>query len=139
MTALSREPLPAPRRLRANKHGGRGAHIMDGGTQLLWTEIISGVAIVLVAIIEALSARERKKTKADQKRLEERYKRRQELERLEMDVILAQSELLNIMSIAITGGRTNGNVEVAQVKLTQATDAYQGFIRDEASKAATKE
>ena len=75
----------------------------------------------------------------DHKRIEERYKRRQELERLEMDVILAQSELLNIMCIAITGGRTNGNVEVAQVKLTQATDAYQGFIRDEASKAAAKE
>jgi len=112
---------------------------MDGGTQLLWTEIISGAAIVLVAIIEALSARERKKTKDDHKRIEERYKRRQELERLEMDVILAQSELLNIMCIAITGGRTNGNVEVAQVKLTQATDAYQGFIRDEASKAAAKE
>ena len=94
---------------------------------------------MLVAIIEALSVRERRKTKEDKRRQEERYKRRQELERLEMDVTLAQSELLNVMCIALTGGLTNGNVEIAQTKLTQATDAYQGFIRDEASKAAAKE
>ena len=104
----------------------------------MWGNIISGAALVLVAVIEALSARERKRAKEDRAKAEKRYNRRQELEKLEMEVTLAQSETLDVICIAVSGGHINGNVEAARNRLRDATDKYHQFIMTAAAGTVTK-
>lgn len=93
--------------------------------------LISGVALIIVAIIETT-------TKHDRKRTEARAARRERESRLSMDMMSASLDLAYVTSLAVTGGHTNGNVEAAQTKAKAAQDAYEKFLRDETAKAVSK-
>lgn len=98
------------------------------------TEIIcaglSAVALVAVAIIN-------KRDKESKRRTEERAKIREKESRLSMAMMCSTSELCHVVSLAVTGGHTNGNVEAAQVKAAQDREAYNQFIRETAAHSVT--
>lgn len=106
--------------------------------ELIIVEIISAVAIVLVAIIEADNIRRRKKDEERQKTEEIRRARREKESRLSMELMSASVDLAYVTSLAVTGGHTNGNVEAAQKKAEAAQEAYEDFIKDEAAHAVAK-
>ena len=83
--------------------------------------IISALSAVTVAIISAMNIKQRKKEeKAAQQRATEA--------RLAMDMQAACIELSDVIAIAVTGGHTNGNVEIARQKAKAAKNAYYNFI-----------
>lgn len=99
--------------------------------ELVIVEIISAVAIILVAIIETGNIRRRKTE-------EIRRTRREKESRLSMELMSASVDLAYVTSLAVTGGHTNGNVEAAQKKAEAAQEAYEDFIKDEAAHAVAK-
>lgn len=99
--------------------------------ELIIVEIISAVALVLVAVIETDNIRKRKRD-------EERTRRREKESRLSMELMSACVDLAFVTSLAVTGGKVNGNVEAAQKKAAEAQKAYEDFIKDEAAHAVAK-
>ena len=99
--------------------------------ELIIVEIISAVALVLVAFIETDNIRKRKGD-------EERTRRREKESRLSMELMSACVDLAFVTSLAVTGGKVNGNVEAAQKKAAEAQKAYEDFIKDEAAHAVAK-
>lgn len=93
--------------------------------------IISAVALIIVAIIETGNKR---RSKSD----EVRRQRREKESRLSMELMSASVELSYVTSLAVTGGKTNGNVEAAQKKAREAQKKYEDFIKDEAAHAIAK-
>ena len=55
-----------------------------------------------------------------------------------MELMSASVELSYVTSLAVTGGKTNGNVEAAQKKAREAQKKYEDFIKDEAAHAIAK-
>ena len=77
---------------------------------------VSAIAMVLVAVIETGNRKHRKREIARQKRREkENY--------LSMELQSATLDLAFVTSLAVTGGKTNGNVEEAQKKAKEAQEA----------------
>ena len=93
--------------------------------------IISGVFAVIVAIVEVRGAHFRKRDEA-------RQERRERENRLSMDLMIATSEMTDVLCIALQGGKTNGNVEEAREKGRKAREAYRDFLRDTAAHQVTK-
>ena len=93
--------------------------------------VISGVFALLVAIVEVRGARYRKRDEA-------RAERRERENRLSMDLMIATSEMTDVLCIALQGGKTNGNVEDAREKGRKAREAYRDFLRDTAAHQVTK-
>lgn len=93
--------------------------------------VIAAAALVIVAIIETGNKRR-------QKSEEVRRARREKENRLSMELMSACVDLAYVTSLAVTGGKTNGNVEAAQKKAEDAQKAYEDFIRDEAAHAVAK-
>lgn len=99
--------------------------------ELIIIEIISAVALVLVAVIETSNLRKRKTE-------EIRRQRRERESRLSMELMSASVDLAFVTSLAVTGGKTNGNVEAAQKKAIEAQQKYEDFLKDEAAHAVAK-
>lgn len=91
-------------------------------------EVISVIGVVLVAVLQLRSERERKRRKAaDEVRDRKQEEHRNddlELAIAKGQVMLATGNLAYVTSIAVTGGHTNGNVEKAQDDFTAAQKAY---------------
>lgn len=88
--------------------------------------IIPAIAAIIVAVVEAIAARERKHTKDDRETRQKEF-------RLSTDMILAISEQCDVLCNALQGGKSNGNVDEARKKAKEAREAYTTFLRDQAA------
>ena len=95
------------------------------------TALIAGAASVIVAVIEFRAHR-------DRRRAEDRAERREQESRLSMDLMLATSEMTDVLCIALQGGQINGNVKEARDKGKQAREAYRNFLKDQAAHQVAK-
>ena len=86
---------------------------------------------IIVAIIEAKAAKERKVT-------EEHAKTREREARLSMKMIDATMQLSEVTANAVMGGHNNGNVEAARHAVTEARQEYQTFLQEIAAKEITQ-
>lgn len=91
--------------------------------------IIPAIAAVVVAIVEAIAAHERKQTKEERDRTERREQIRKEEMNLSMKIMIANLELSIVTANALTGGHNNGNVERAKDKADKAKAEYQEFLQ----------
>jgi len=91
--------------------------------------LIPAVAAVIVAIIEAIAAVDRKKTKKSRAEAEKREQRRTEEARLSMKMMSATLQLSVVTANALTGGHNNGNVEAARLSAETAQAEYQAFLQ----------
>lgn len=103
----------------------------------MWQYIIPAICTIVVTIIEAMAQKDRKaaaedreRTQKEQERIEHNAVIRARESRLSMDMMSANSELCDVIAIAVSGGRTNGNVEAARQKAQAARDAYNTFLRE---------
>ena len=99
---------------------------------------ISAVAVVLVAVIEAAAARERKAHKEDRERTESRSAVRAEESRLSMEMMSANCALSLILAKKLSGMHTNGDVEEAMEKARAAQGEYSEFLQKIASRQLSK-
>lgn len=100
--------------------------------------IIPAGAAILVAIIEAIAARDRKKTRAAREADERMEKKRTEEMRLSMKMMNATLQLSIVTANALTGGHNNGNVERARLAAQEAEAEYQEFLQNLAAEEITK-
>lgn len=100
--------------------------------------IIPAAAGIVVAVIEALAARDRMKAKKDRERAEARYALREEESRLSMQMADATLQLSIVTANALTGGRNNGNVERARQAAAKAEAEYEAFHNRLAAHEVTK-
>lgn len=97
------------------------------------TVLITGIFSVIVAVIEALAASDRKKIREEQKRTEDRAALRAEESRLSMKMMHATMQLSVVSANALTNGHNNGNVERARAAAEQAEKEYDEFLRKAAA------
>ena len=91
--------------------------------------IIPAVAAVIVAIIEAIAAVDRKKTKKSRAEDEMRESLRTEEARLSMKMMSATLQLSVVTANALTGGHNNGNVEAARLAAETTQAEYEAFLQ----------
>ena len=91
--------------------------------------IIPAVAAVIVAIIEAIAAVDRKKTKKSRTEAEKQEALRTEEARLSMKMMSATLQLSVVTANALTGGHNNGNVEAARLAAETAQAEYEAFLQ----------
>ena len=91
--------------------------------------IIPAAAAVIVAIIEAIAAVDRKKTTKSRTETEKREKLRTEEARLSMKMMSATLQLSVVTANALTGGHNNGNVEAARLAAETAQAEYEAFLQ----------
>lgn len=101
--------------------------------------LISGMAVILVAIIEAAAARDRKQMKEDRERTDRRAAVRAEESRLSMELMSATCALSLVMAKKMNGLHTNGDVEEAMRKAGEAQGDYSDFVREVAAKQVVKQ
>ena len=99
---------------------------------------IAGFAAVLVAIIEAAAAWDRRQVRRERERAERRAARRAEESRLSMDLMAANCALALVTAKKLTGMHTNGDVEEDMRAAETARTAYIGFVRSEAAHSVSK-
>lgn len=93
--------------------------------------IIPAIAAVIVAVIEAMAARERKHSKADREM-------RERESRLSMELMSANCELSVVTAMALKEGHTNGTLEPALEKASKAQNDYKNFLMDTAARDVAK-
>ena len=91
--------------------------------------IIPAAAAVIVAIIEAIAAVDRKKTKKSRTEAEKQEALRTEEARLSMKMMSATLQLSVVTANALTGGHNNGNVEAARLAAETAQAEYETFLQ----------
>jgi len=113
------------------------------------TEIVTAcavpVATVVVALIEARAARDRKrvqanqgKLEAEQARMDARADRRAMESRLSMELMSASVELSVVTATALQVGHTNGTLQPALEKAQAAQEEYNRWLRSEAARNVAK-
>lgn len=95
----------------------------------MWQYIIPGIFTVIVAIIELIASKDRKRTKKFTEDLEKRAALREEESRLSMQMNYATLQLSIVTANALTGGHNNGNVEQAKMNAQKAELDYQHFLQ----------
>ena len=104
---------------------------MTGETATIICAVLATITTIVVTIIETGNRRHRKREQARQERREkENY--------LSMELQAATLDLAFVTSLAVTGGKTNGNVEEAQKKAKEARENYRRFLREETAHAVSK-
>ncbi len=93
--------------------------------------LIAAVATIIVATIETGNRKHRKNEQT-------RQERREKAEYLSMEVQAATLDLAFVTSLAVTGGKINGNVEEAQKRAKEAQEAYRRVLREETAHAVAK-
>ena len=101
-------------------------------------EIISAAALIIVAIIEALAAKDRKKADADRKEILERAKERAKESKLAMSLMCSTCELGLETTKALRDGCTNGTLNGRMEEAEESLKAYKDFIQEEAAGAVSK-
>lgn len=102
------------------------------------SSIVGTLALVLVAIIEHKGNKRQKQTDNWQKDLNARSELRRQESLLNMQLTAANSELCEVICIAVTGGHTNGNVEAARKKVKEAREKYERFLQETTINALEK-
>ena len=93
-------------------------------------ELISAIAVIIVAIIEWRASQDRRLLKEAQREAEIRAEQREKEARLSMQMMDATLQLSVITSNALTGGHNNGNVEAARHAAEDASRSYRQFLMD---------
>lgn len=104
----------------------------------LWQYIIPGVFAVIVAIIELVANKDRKRTKQLTEEIERKNALREEESRCSMQMMYATLQLSIVTANALTGGHNNGNVEQAKLAAQTAEADYQKFLQKVAASAINK-
>ena len=104
----------------------------------MWQTIVSGIFMVIVAIIEAVAHKERKRATALAEKMTARSERRAEESRLSMQMMSATLQLSVVTANALTGGHNNGNVQAAKEAAEKAEREYQEFLQRVAATAINK-
>ena len=101
----------------------------------MWQYIIPAISAIVVAVVEALAARDRSRAKKQAETLKRHEQQRAEETRLAMAMNSATLQLCVVTANALTGGHNNGNVERAR---QAAEDAYNQFIQRLAANQVAK-
>ena len=101
-------------------------------------EGLPSFALIVVAVIEAISLRDRKKAKEEQERVERRAQIRERESRLSMEMMAATCALALVTAKKVNGMHTNGDVEEAMEKAKEAQSGYQSFLEDTAARQIGK-
>lgn len=99
---------------------------------------INAIALVLVAVIEAAAAWDRRQAKGERSRAEARAARRAEESRLSMDLMSACCALSLTSAKKLAGMHTNGDVEEAMTAAKNAQSAYTDFLQRQVSERVSK-
>ena len=100
--------------------------------------VIAGLAAVLVALIEAAAAWDRRQTRRERERIDRRAARRAEESRLSMDLMSANCALALVMAKKLAGMHTNGDVEEAMEAAKSAQEKYRDFLQKQAADQVAK-
>lgn len=100
--------------------------------------IIPAAAAILVAVIEAIAAADRRRMKQNREKTAERETNRAEEARLSMQMMSATLQLSVVTANALTGGHNNGNVEAARLAAETAQVNYEAFLQKVAAKEVAK-
>ena len=101
-------------------------------------EIISGAAVVAVALIEAIAARERSGMKKLRARTDRREAERARENRLAMHMMDASLDLAIATAIAVEEGKLNGEMKAAREKARSAQEEYENFVLELAARQVAK-
>ena len=104
----------------------------------MWQYIIPAASAIVVAVIEALAARDRSRAKKQAETLKRHEQQRAEETRLAMAMNSATLQLCVVTANALPGGHNNGNVERAREAAQEAEDAYNQFIQRLAANQVAK-
>ena len=99
---------------------------------------VTALAAIVVAVIEAVPAWDRRQTRKARQRAEKRAARRAEESRLSMDLMSANCALALVTAKKLAGMHTNGDVEEAMEAAKEAQDAYQDFLLSQAAGQVAK-
>lgn len=100
--------------------------------------VINAIVLVVVALIGRDQKAEHVKAEEARAKAEARAKTREEESRLSMDLMEATSELSDVIAIAVSGGKVNGNVEDARETARIARQNYHDFLRKQAAHNVAK-
>ena len=100
--------------------------------------VLSFLGIVIVAVIEANAAKDRKKADEDRQTILERSKIRAQESRLSMSLMCSTCELGLETTKALRDGYTNGTLDGRMEEAEKALKAYNEFIKDEAADVVSK-
>lgn len=92
-----------------------------------WTDIVCAALSALCAVAAALISR---RGASERKERGAREELRREEALLAMELQVADSELCDVIAIAVSGGHVNGNVEAAREKARAARERYGRFLRE---------
>lgn len=104
----------------------------------MWQYIIPALSAVIVAVVEALAAKDRSRAKKQAETLKRHEQQRAEETRLAMAMNSATLQLCVVTANALTGGHNNGNVERAREAARAAEEEYNKFIQRLASNQMAK-
>lgn len=100
--------------------------------------IINAIVLVVVALIGRSQKSEHDKAEEARAKAEARAATRETESRLSMDMMEATSELSDVIAIAVSGGKVNGNVESARERAKIARQNYHDFLRQQAAHNVAK-
>ena len=100
--------------------------------------VITALTAVVVAVIEAVAAWDRRQSRQDRIRAEKRAARRAKESRLSMDLMSANCALALTTAKKLAGLHTNGDVEEAMEAAKTAQTAYLDFLQDQAAGQVAK-
>ena len=103
-----------------------------------WNTIISGAALIAVAIIEAIAAGNRRRDKEDKERTRQNEERRAKESRLCMQFMDASLDLGLATALAVENRTVNGEMKAARAKAKRAQAEYDKFIQETASREIAK-
>lgn len=95
--------------------------------------IITAIAMIIVAVIEWRSQKDRKEMAKIQKEVDIKSAQREKESRLSMQMMDASLQLSVVTANALTGGHNNGNVEAARQAAQEASAAYKAFLMEAAA------
>lgn len=95
----------------------------------MWQYVIPAISAIVVAVVEAIAARDRKKAKSREDTLKRHEQQRAEETRLAMTMNSATLKLCVVTANALTGGHNNGNVEQAKEAAQKAEAEYDAFVQ----------
>lgn len=96
--------------------------------------LISGIALVLVAVIETVAAAERGQAKQEKDRMERRARVRETESHLSMEFMTATCALALVTAQRVNGSQTtSSDVEEAMEKAVKAQGEYNEFVREVAA------
>ncbi|MBR6258823.1 MAG: hypothetical protein IKR21_01260 [Oscillospiraceae bacterium] len=101
-------------------------------------EIISGLALIAVAVIEALATIERRGIKKSRARTERREAERARENHLAMRMMDANLDLSIATATAVEEGKHDGELKCAREKAKKTQEEYQNFVLEVAARQVAK-